>query len=556
VKLLKTVMMCNYKCNFSRPFAQKLGALLVVALNFVTLVSSNAQAPAFAWAKKPDGTGIASASAAATDASGNLYITGYLSTTNVTFGTITLTNSGASDVFLLKYDPDGNVVWARQAGGNGFTGLSLCLDGSGNVFIAGYFTAASTSFGGSILTNATGTHCFVMKYDHSGNPVWATQSSGDGREYGRKVAVDALGNVYLTGEFTGTNCTFGTNIFDSTQNSSFGSDVFVTKYDQQGNLLWAKRAGGVSDDHAGGVGVDAAGNCYIAGTFGIPSMTFENTTLNANGYYNIFLAKYDNEGTLLWAKGAGRPDRDFGNFGADWANALAVDSVGNSYLAGVLGSASISFDEIAITNRGVSDMFVAKYDTAGNILWATNYGGVGYDGTFDMALDSAKNVYVLGGFMSTNSIFGTATLTNNSGNEQMFIAKIDTDGSPVWAQQTTGNGTVYPYGIAVDSKGNTYAVGYFNLAANFGNTTLTVDNYTMFVAKLDGPPLLKTTITSGQLVLTWPTYQADFVLESTSNPSGNATWTPVTISASIIGDQYVVTDEISGVSKFYRLRKP
>ncbi|EEF59630.1 hypothetical protein [Pedosphaera parvula] len=539
----------NYKCSFSNRFVQNLGTALFLAWSFAS-ATLHAQAPAFAWAKQPQGPGIASASAAATDASGNIYVTGYVSTTNVTFGTITLTNSGASDVFLLKYDPAGNVVWARQAGGNGFTGLSLCLDGSGNIFVAGYFTAGNTSFGSSTLTNTIGTHCFVMKYDSSGNPVWATQSSGNGNEFGKKVTSDVMGNVYLTGEFTGTNCTFGANTFDTSQNSPFGSDVFVAKYDQQGNLLWAKRAGGQSDDHAGGVGVDAAGNCYIAGTFSGLTMNIENISLNSAGYYdNIFLAKYNDQGNLLWAKGAG-------GTGFDWGNALAVDSTGISYITGVLGSSVATFNTITITNRGLNDMFVAKYDNAGNILWATNSGGTGYDGAFDIALDSAENAYVLGEFRSPVSIFGNTTLRNSSGNEQMFVAKFDKDGSPIWAQQTTGGGSVAgPTGIAVDSQGNTYTVGFFETNAVFGNTSLATGDYTMFVAKLNGPPLLKISVAAGQLVLSWPTYQTGFIPEGASGLDANATWTPLTNSVSIMGDQNVVTNEISITSKFYRLWK-
>ena len=195
------------------------------------------------------GTGIA------IDDSGNMYLTGQFSGT-MDFGGKALIASGSSDIFIAKYSYDGFLVWAEKAGGlynDGSTGL--VIDKSGNVYITGF--SETNSNGGSDI--------FVAKYDKNGNLVWNSISGSnfDTHEEGRSIAVDKTGNVYVTGKFTG-NANFG----DIQLISSGSFDIFIAKYLPDGKISWVKRAGSsVFDDSGESIKVNDNGNIFVAGYF-------------------------------------------------------------------------------------------------------------------------------------------------------------------------------------------------------------------------------------------------------------------------------------------------
>ena len=303
------------------------------------------------------------------------------------------------------------------------------------------------------------------------NPwLWAKKAGGTGSDWGYGIAVDTSGNSYVTGYFQGT-ATFGsTNL-----TSNGGYDIFVAKLDSSGNWLWAKKAGGTSDDEGHGIAVDASGNSYVTGFFG-GSASFGSTTLISNGNYDIFITKLDSNGNWLWAKKAGGTNPDYG-FG------IAVDTSGNSYVIGFF-EGTATFGYTTLISNGGTDLFVAKLDSSGNWLWAKKVGGTSTDEGYDIAVDASGNSYVTGIFYGT-ATFGSTTLISN-GEEDIFIAKLDSSGNWLWAKNAGGTGSDEGYGIAVDASGNSYVTGYFYGAANFGSTTLTsYGYYDIFIAKLD-----------------------------------------------------------------------
>ena len=242
----------------------------------------------------------------------------------------------------------------------------------------------------------------------------------------------------------------------------------------------------------------------------------------------------------------------------DWGNALAVDHDGNSYIAGVMGSTNSAFGGITLTNHGLDDMFVAKYDSAGNALWAANPGSAGYEGAFGIAVDQYRETYVLGNFSGAACVFGNTTLTNFTSHEQLFVAKFDANGSPLWAQQAGGNDDTTAMGIALDPAGNSYVTGSFLTNDFFGNTLLTNSSggSRIFVARIDGPPVLKMSVTEGQLSFSWPTNQTGYTLESSAMSSGTTIWQSVANTAQVIGTDNIVIENYFGIGKLYRLRKP
>jgi len=425
------------------------------------------------WVKKAGGTSYDSSSSIAVDANGNSYITGYFYG-SATFGTTTLTSSGGSDIFVAKLDINGNWLWAKKAGGTDFDfGNSIAVDANGNSYVTGYFSG-SANFGTTTLTSSSEyyTEIYVAKLDINGNWLWANKAGGTGWDYGYGIAVDANGNSYVTGAFA-ESAIFGT----TTLTSSGGSDIFVAKLDSSGNWLWAKQAGGTDYDDGYGIVVDINGNSYVTGIFYSSNCSFGSTTLTSSGGSDIFVAKLDINGNWLWAKQAGGTSGDSGN-------GIAVDANGNSYITGGFKE-SATFGTTTLTSSGYYDydIFVTKLDIDGNWLWAKQAGGTGDEGSNSIAVDANGNSYITSGFEESVN-FGTTTLTS-SGYLDIFVAKIDHNGNWLWAKQAGGAIDDCGYGIALDANGNSYVTGFFMESANFGTTTLTSSgDRDIFVAKL------------------------------------------------------------------------
>jgi hypothetical protein len=449
--------------------------LLLATISFLSMLSY-AQAPNWLWAKSAGGTDFDFAKSVAVDANGNTYVSGFFSSPSITFGTNTLTNAGSRDMFLAKYDAIGNVVWAKSAGGaNDDEMRSVKVDANGNTYVTGWFSSPTIAFGSNTLTNLGYRDIFIAKYDATGNVVWAKSAGGTGDDAAGSFSKDATGNIYLAGYYESPTLIFGSTTLT---NAGYG-DIFLAKYDTVGNVVWAKSAGGTGLDGAGSFSMDASGNIYLAGYYESPTLIFGSTNLTNAGSGDIFLVKYDAAGNVIWAKSAG-------GTGLDEAVSIAVDAYGNNYLAGYFSSFNLIFDSAILTSTGSEDIFLAKYNAAGNVVWAIRAGGNGDDKAYSVAVDASGNIYLAGSFLSSTLIFGSTTLMN-MGYEDIFLAKYDTDGNVFWAKSTGGNGNDYLNSVVVDVFGNTYVTGLFcSPTMVFGTTTLTnVGFCDIFLGKLN-----------------------------------------------------------------------
>jgi hypothetical protein len=359
-------------------------------------------------------------------------------------------------------------------------------------------------------------------------PIWAWAESGAGSsdDYVNSVAADSGGNVYVTGKFLSPTITFGSFVLTNV-NAPYYYDLFLVKYDNNGNVIWARSAGGSDDEEAFSVTVDANGNVYLSGYSRSSTVTFDTLTLINSGYWNAFLVKYDNNGNALWVKSAPEsglnwrisvttdvngnifiagsydaPTITFGTFtltnagnvdmflvkynnngnvlwaksmggiSNDWAQTLACDDSGNILVSGYFRSSVINFDSFILNNAGVEDIFLVKYDNNGNVLWAKSAGGIKSDRVESVIADSAGNIIVGGYFYSPAITFGTATLTN-AGNCKVFLAKYDNNGNVLWAKSEGGDFNGETGSLASDNSGNIFMVGYF------GNNTIIFDAYTL-----------------------------------------------------------------------------
>ena len=239
------------------------------------------------WAVKAGGINDNRASRIALDEAGNAHITGTFIST-ATFGSHTITsNEDSVDIFAAKLDPYGNWLWAVGAGGAEWDeGTDIAVDGSGNAWVTGYFQGTVT-FGNHTLTasgNVRG-DIFVAKLDTSGNWLWAVRAGGTDTDRGYGIAVDGIGNAWLTGRFRST-AYFGNHALTA----SGSDDIYTAKMDTSGNWLWAVRAGGTNGDRGYGIVVDEVGNAWLTGSFR-STATFGSHTLTTNNYVDIFVAK-------------------------------------------------------------------------------------------------------------------------------------------------------------------------------------------------------------------------------------------------------------------------
>jgi hypothetical protein len=446
---------------------RKFTTILIVFAFVMMGLSTQTMNAQWVLAKSSGGTNSDVSNSVATDTHGNVFITGYFSSSSITFGTTTLINdtSGVPDIFIAKYDNSGNVLWAKRAGGKGDDeGKSIATDAWGNVYVTGWFTSDSITFGTTTLVNAGAGYgdIFVVKYDSSGNFKWAKRAGGTNDDKGNGIATDAHGNVVVTGNYFSTSITFDT----ITLTSAGFQDIYLVKYDSSGNVLWAKDAGGPYYDLAYGVATDTSGNIVITGTFDSPSLVFGTSTLLNNGGYNIFVAKYDATGNPLWAQLADGTDEDK-------AYAIATDVSGNVFITGYFLDNSIAFD--TITLHGLNQtVFVAKYTSSGNIKWAkTGIGGGDYAN--GIVTDRQGNAYITGMYSSNPITFGSYSLTN-AGNYDIFVVKYDSSGNVDWAKRAGGIDADQGNGIALDTNTNVFVTGSFSSPSIvFGSTTLTND---------------------------------------------------------------------------------
>lgn len=340
----------------------------------------------------------------ATDLFGNVYLAGLTnSSTGIASGGFQNTMLGTESGYLAKFDPSGNRLWGTYYGGSFAYGFSVATDEAGNVYLAGSTgSATDIAFNGYQNTlNGTG-DAYLVKFDASGNRLWATYFGGPGTDDGYTVATDKDGNVYLAGF---TNSTSGI-AFNGAQNSYGGGsyDDFLVKFNSSGTRLWSTYYGGSGDEmalFAGDLGVaaDAFGNVYLTGlttsTNGIASGGFQN---NIGGGTDAFLAKFDASGALQWGTYYGGPDEDRGY-------SVAVDEVGDVYMVGRTSSGSnISSGGIQNNYGGGQDAFIVKFDPAGNRLCASYYGSTGVDDCNAVATGKGNAVYLAGGTENISGI--------------------------------------------------------------------------------------------------------------------------------------------------------
>ena len=388
--------------------------------------------------------------------------------------------------------------WAKKMGGSSYDrGESLAVDLNGNVYSTGNFSATvdfNPGAGTYNLTSAGQADAFVSKLDANGNFVWAKRIGGTSDNFGVSIVPDGDGTLYFAGSFTGT-VDFDPNAGTHNLTSAGSYDISVSKMDADGNFLWAFRLGGISNDRIEGLVTDGIGAIYITGMFS-DTVDFDPgagvSNLTSTGAEDIFIAKFDSSGNLIWAKSMPGAET---LLGGNRGNELAVDLSGNIYTIGTFTD-TVDFNPGAgvynLSTGSSTNIFISKLNSNGNFVWAKSMGGNDGDMGSDIGIDTLGNVLSTGSFNGTGDFDpGPATYNlTSAGYWDNYISKLDANGNFVWAKAMGGTATDNSYGVALDPSGNVYTTGGFAMTVDFdpgpGAYNLTsVGSVDIFISKLD-----------------------------------------------------------------------
>jgi len=406
-----------------------------------------------------------------TDKTGNIYLTGVYEDT-ITFGTYTLVSVGGAGMFLVKYSPNGNVVWAKSSillgeKSNAF-GLSVTTDSAGYLYVTGHY-GGSINFGSFVLANGYTENMFLAKCDTNGNVLWlkgAQLASSTCQSRGYDVATDKNCNVYVCGQLADT-VAFGAY---SLYTKFFSTTAFLAKYDSSGNVIWVTAPTNLNVGMEGACFaltdiVDKSGNVYVSGQIQDSVMfgPYKLTTYGTNG--NVFLAKYNASGNIMWVESATPVSSTCSAIGSS----LAIDRRDNIYLTGCFDKA-MNLGGVTFNSDSLLPTYLLKLDTNGVGLCGTfvnNFNNISYV-TNLVAPDPIKNeVYLIGSFSAVwwhqpdSCAFGDTTLFASG--VAGYLAKW-TCGcyAPII---NTNNDTVIQFGQTIQLKSSGGATYYWNPSA-------------------------------------------------------------------------------------------
>ncbi len=395
-------------------------------------------------------------------------------------------NGGSQDIFLTKINADGTYGWTKQFGGTGEDrGQSVTTDASGNVYMTGYFNGtADFDPGDSTDTKTaggTGNELFLTKINADGTYGWTKQlissSSGSNYSTGFSIALDSTGNIFLTGYCFGT-VNFGQD-FGQSDSKSTGTttNFFLTKINSDVTYGWTKNflPGSGNGGTCRSVTLDGSGNAYITGsftgTFDFNPGTGTDSRVAPPSYANIFLTKINADGSYGWTKTFGDSSSVVSNVGLS----VTADSSGNLYITGYFGN-TVNFakDFSGTDNKTAAssyDIYITKINADATYGWTKTFAGAtGVDEGRSVAVDGSGNVYLAGDFTGTINFAGDFSGSDSktaAGDSDIFLTKISSDGTYGWTRTLGSTGADGGLSVKISRFGNIFLTGYFSGPVDF-----------------------------------------------------------------------------------------
>ena len=426
-------------------------------------------------------SGIVKVLDSSVDDNGNLYITGSFSGSvdvdaSDTSNSI-ITANGLDDIFVLKLNSEGELIWVKQFGGNNDDVAKGITIHNNYVYITGYFNATvnfdsnNSSFQ---LTSNGNNDIFILKLNASGSVVWVKQQGGVLNDECLAITTDDNGNVYTTGYF------WSTADFDPSNNefnltSSGQQDVFISKLNSEGELVWVKQIESFFGLYGNDIKIDSQGNVFTAGFF------YGNTDFNpssetnyvdANGFSDGFILKLNESGEFVWVKTLQGYDdgEDYG--GEVLLNKINIDSNDDIILTGSFNN-SIDLDPSdglnIKTSNGNYDAFLVKLNADGSTNFGKQIGGIGNDFLRDHQIGNNNTILFTGRFEQTVEFdSGNSYALTSYGSSDIFLSKLNTSGEFVYAKHFGGTSFDSGSFLSIDAEENLFLLGSFNGTANFG----------------------------------------------------------------------------------------
>lgn len=453
--------------------------ILLSLILFVSTLSS-AQWGYCDWTNLKGGSSFDYGNHVVSDAVGNTYVVGNYGSPSLTIGTETITNAdnsgNSSDVFILKYDPSGNLIWMKGYGGTSSDYANQCMIApDGNVYVIGSFYSSSIDFGGTILNLQGWEDGFLLKLDANGNELFCKSLSCSSTTYLNALYVTDNNKVLLGGS-SGANLNY-----DGVLASSMSSNIFLLNVDDAGALQWST----FQDYGSGGINsiaVNSNDEIIVTGSFGSDSLGFGLPAVyNSNQSFlstnDLFVGKFDSNGNNLWCRTAygnvdiNVPDNEYGDH-------IVVDANDNIYITGSYSSDSMFYDGLFIKSLNNAsfgtDVFLLKMNSNGDAQELKGYDGTNFESPAFLEIVGDK-LYIGGGFQSSMN-FGCGSL-NIVGTSDIFLAKLDLALNCIGSVRYGDNDFETLRSLAFDGNGNLYLLGtYIGTSLTLGSNSLNVTN--------------------------------------------------------------------------------
>jgi len=430
----------------------------VVALIFTGMcIACYSQEVYWDCLKRAGGIGRDEAYSVATDQDDNIIVTGFINGT-AEFDGAEASSTGGADIFIAKYDDNMDIVWLKTAGGNGEDkGHAVITDEFGNIYVTGFFSDTAY-FEDTQVISGQGIDMFIAKYDNNGDLSWVYSASSDSGSCGNGIT-NYEDRLYIAGYF------YGTMNFGDTSLTSYGdADVFFAAYDIAGDHYWSEQAGGINWDEAHDITVDSDGRVFATGNYREYAL-FGDSVIPANEICNIFTVCYNDQGEMLWVKYAGGQ-------GSDRGYGICTDGSDNVYITGYicLLSDSAYFDTTLIVTNGGRDMYLAKYNNAGDFQWVTKTGSAEEDIAKSVVAVDEDNIFITGYFNDT-LFFGDTNIISGGYND-VLVAAFNTEGLVKWVKKA-GSGLSDSGESITKNKNNVLKVtGFFRETAYTDNDSV------------------------------------------------------------------------------------
>jgi gliding motility-associated-like protein len=413
------------------------------------------------------------------DASGNNYVTGYITGETAFSANISQTSAaGNGDIYVAKYAPGGQLIWIKQFGGNfSDRGYDLVVDQNQDVIVTGQFFGQVDFGATTLVSNANSKDIFLFKLNSAGNVLWARKEGGSMAENAYGVTVDSQNNILLTGQFQGTTTIAGqsaTSIVDPiTFLPSF--DLFIAKYDLNGNPLWLKTGLADYEDRGLAVATDASNNIFITGQFS-DTLVLAGQTFNNEAYNVGFLAKFNPAGQLQWMNTL--------RAGMVIAYDLEVNSVDEVVVTGDFLGNMAYFDANGlhnITNPYDRQIFVLKTTNNGSYIWDESFGSDSDVSARSVSIDSQKDIFITGYFKCDFTQFQETNeaIFSSVGFKDPYLIKVSNSGNLVYSKQLGGKMDDEGHGVAVHTTNAPVICGSYSkdlMFMNDLNQTYTTSN--------------------------------------------------------------------------------